>query len=83
MPSPIGARGCAGSAPSPRARRLRWAAIPALGTPLEPDPVFALLEAHKAAWARFDAITNFDDHEACERAAGAVDAALGALRQNG
>jgi hypothetical protein len=59
------------------------AAIPAITAAAEPDPVFALLEAHKAAWARFDAITNFDDHEACERAAGAVDAALGALRQNG
>jgi hypothetical protein len=32
-----------------------------------PDPAFALLEAHKAAWARF-----FDDHEACEWAAGAT-----------
>jgi hypothetical protein len=52
------------------------AAIPAITSAAEADPVFALLEAHKAAWARFDEITDFDDHEAYERAAGAVDAAL-------
>jgi hypothetical protein len=53
------------------------AAVPTIaGTTERPDPVFALLDAHKQAYARFDAITDFDDHEAYERAAGAVDAAL-------
>jgi hypothetical protein len=50
------------------------AAIAAAGTP---DPVFALLEAHKAAWAHLletEARTN--DHEPLEGAARAVDAAI-------
>jgi hypothetical protein len=61
------------------------AAIPAMAAPAEPGPVFGLIEAHKAAWARFDAI--FDgilnaDHDeervfAAETEAGrAADAAL-------
>jgi hypothetical protein len=50
------------------------AAIPAIA----PDPVFALLEAHKAAWARFEE-QDGSNHEAFTAAAGTVDAALDAI----
>ncbi len=61
------------------------AAIPAIDAPAEPDPVLALIEAHKAAWARFDAIfdgilnADLDEERvfAAETEAGrAADAAL-------
>jgi hypothetical protein len=45
------------------------AAIPAIAAAETPDPVFAILEVHKAAWARLletEARTN--DHEALEKA---------------
>jgi hypothetical protein len=43
----------------------------------EVDPVFALLQAHKAAWARLlTTEERTDDHEALEAAGRAVDAAL-------
>src|ERR1700684_168831 len=55
------------------------AAIPAIAAPAEPDPVFALMEAHKAAWARLLELDNDCSFEA-ENAAGAVvDAALDAI----
>jgi hypothetical protein len=42
-----------------------------------PDPVFALLEAHKAAWARLLRIENqTDDYDTLEEAGRAVDVAL-------
>jgi hypothetical protein len=53
------------------------AAIPAMAAPSEADPVFALLEAHKAAWARLLETENrTDDYEALEEAGGAADAAF-------
>jgi hypothetical protein len=53
------------------------AAVPAVARLTEVDPVFALLEAHKAAWARLIATEKHtDDHEALEEAGGAVDAAV-------
>jgi hypothetical protein len=54
------------------------AAIPAVAAAETPDAVFALLEAHKAAWARFEEIDG-SDHEIFTAAAGAVDAALDAI----
>jgi hypothetical protein len=53
------------------------AAMPAIVAAETSDPVFALIEAHKAAWARLletEARTN--DYEALEAAGRAVDAAL-------
>jgi hypothetical protein len=41
----------------------------------EADPVFALLEVHKATWARFEE-QDGSDHETFTHAAGRVDAAL-------
>lgn len=55
------------------------AAIPAIDAPAEPDPVFALIEAHKAAWARFDAIEDVSDEAAFEAAGHAGDATLAEL----
>jgi hypothetical protein len=53
------------------------AAIPTIAAAEPPDPVFALLEAHKAAWARLLRIEDLtDDHETLEEAGGAVDVAL-------
>jgi hypothetical protein len=53
------------------------AATPAISATEAPDPVFGLLEAHKAAWARLLATEDCtDDHEELEEAGGAVDAAL-------
>jgi hypothetical protein len=40
------------------------AAVPASVAAETLDPVFGLLEAHKAAWARFNEI-DYSDHEAC------------------
>jgi hypothetical protein len=51
------------------------AAIPTIAGPTEADPVFALLESHKAAWARFEE-QDGSDHEAFTEAGGAVDVAL-------
>jgi hypothetical protein len=52
------------------------AALPALAAE-QSDPVFALLEAHKAAWARLlETEDRTDDYEALEEAEGAADAAL-------
>jgi hypothetical protein len=52
------------------------AALPALAAE-QSDPVFALLEAHKAAWARLlETEDRTDDYEALEEAGGAADAAL-------
>jgi hypothetical protein len=50
-------------------------AIPAVAAAETPDAVFALLEAHRAAWARFEK-QDGSDHEAFTHAAAAVDAAL-------
>jgi hypothetical protein len=53
------------------------AAIPAITAAAEPDPVFGLLEAHKAAWTRLLRIEDLtDDHETLEEAGRAVDVAL-------
>jgi hypothetical protein len=52
-------------------------AIPAISAAQPPDPVLALIEAHKSAWAsllRLEGRT--DDYEALEEAGRAVDAAL-------
>jgi hypothetical protein len=55
-------------------------AIPAMAAAEPPDPVFALLEAHKAAWARLLATEDCtDDHEALEEAGRAVDGTLDAI----
>jgi hypothetical protein len=51
------------------------AGIPAMAACAEADPVFALLEAHRAAWARFEELDG-SDHEAFTAAAVTVDAAL-------
>jgi hypothetical protein len=51
------------------------AGIPAMAARAEADPVFALLEAHRAAWARFEELDG-SDHEAFTAAAVTVDAAL-------
>jgi hypothetical protein len=50
------------------------AGIPAMAACAEADPVFALLEAHRAAWARFEELDG-SDHEAFTAAAVTVDAA--------
>jgi hypothetical protein len=54
------------------------APIPATAGATEVDPVFALLEAHKAAWARLLDLENhnIDDYETLEEAGRAVDAAV-------
>jgi hypothetical protein len=53
------------------------AALPAMAAVQTPDAVFALLQAHKVAWARLLATEDCtDDHEALEKAGGTVDAAL-------
>jgi hypothetical protein len=53
------------------------AAVPAVARLTEVDPVFALLEAHKAAWARLLEIEDLtDDYETLEAAGRAVDVAL-------
>jgi hypothetical protein len=53
------------------------AALPAMSTTVEPDPVFSLLEAHKAAWARLlETEDRTNDYETLEEAGQAVDAAL-------
>jgi hypothetical protein len=53
------------------------AAIPVIAAAAEPDPVFRLLEAHKAAWARLLRIENqTDDYDTLEEAGRAVDVAL-------
>jgi hypothetical protein len=53
------------------------AALPAMAAVQTHDPVFALLQAHKVAWARLLATEDCtDDHEALEKAGGTVDAAL-------
>jgi ABC-type transport system substrate-binding protein len=54
------------------------AAMPAMAAAETPDPVFALLEAHKAAWARFEE-QDGSSHDAFTAAAGTVDAALDAI----
>ncbi len=54
------------------------AAAPSIAAAQTPDPVFALLEAHKVAWARFEE-QDGSDHEAFTAASGAVDAALDAI----
>jgi hypothetical protein len=51
------------------------AAIPAVAAAETPDPVFALLKAHRAAWARFEE-QDGSDHQTFTHAAGRVDAAL-------
>jgi hypothetical protein len=51
------------------------AGIPAMAARAEADPVFAVLEAHRAAWARFEELDG-SDHEAFTAAAVTVDAAL-------
>jgi hypothetical protein len=56
------------------------AAIPAIVDAEPPDPVLALVEAHKAAWARLLRIEDLtDDHETLEAAGRAVDVALDAI----
>jgi hypothetical protein len=53
------------------------AAMPAMAATEPPDPVFALLEAHKAAWARLLEIEDrTDDYETLEESGRAVDVAL-------
>jgi hypothetical protein len=51
------------------------AAIPAIAAAETPDPVFGLVEAHKANWTRFMELDG-SDHETFTEAAAAVDAAL-------
>jgi hypothetical protein len=52
-------------------------AVPPIAAAGPPDPVFDLLEAHKAAWARLLRIEDLtDDHETLEEAGRAVDVAL-------
>ena len=56
------------------------AAIPAIAAAAAPDPVFGLIEAHKAAWARLlETEDRTDNYEALEEAAGAADAAIDEL----
>ena len=51
--------------------------MPVISGAEPPDPVFALLETYKAAWARLLATENRTaDYEALEAAGGACDAAL-------
>jgi hypothetical protein len=53
------------------------ATLPTVAAAQKPDPVFALLEAHKAAWARLLRIEDLTDyHETLEEAGRAVDVAL-------
>jgi hypothetical protein len=53
------------------------AALPAMAATEPPDSVFALLQVHKAAWARLlETESRTDDHEALEQAGRAVDSAL-------
>ena len=53
------------------------AAVPAMAPAEPPDPALALLQAHKAAWARLLATEDLtDDYEQLEEAGRAVDAAL-------
>jgi hypothetical protein len=53
------------------------AAIPATAAAEPPDPVLALLEAHRVAWERLlDLENQTDDYETLEEAGGAVDVAL-------
>jgi hypothetical protein len=53
------------------------AAIPAIVDAEPPDPVLALVEVHKAAWARLlETETRTNDHWALEQAGRAVDVAL-------
>jgi hypothetical protein len=53
------------------------AAISPVAAAEPPDPVFGLLEAHKAAWARLlDLENQTDDYETLEEAGRAVDVAL-------
>jgi hypothetical protein len=51
------------------------ATIPAIAAAVTPDPVFALVEAHRRAWVRFMDLDG-SDHELFTEAAGAVDASL-------
>jgi hypothetical protein len=56
------------------------AAIPAILAAADaPDPVFALLEAHKATWARLLALDDDIDFATEDEAGRAADAALGEL----
>jgi hypothetical protein len=55
------------------------AAIPANAAPAERDPVFGLIEADRAASARFDGIEDVTDEAAFEAAGQATDAALNEL----
>jgi hypothetical protein len=53
------------------------ATIPAIAAAEPPDPVFGLLQAHKAAWARLLEIEDrTDDYETLEVAGRAVDVEL-------
>jgi hypothetical protein len=53
------------------------AAMPSIAAAELPDPVFGLLQAHKAAWARLlETEARTDDFEALEQAGRAVDVAL-------
>jgi hypothetical protein len=53
------------------------AAVPWIAAAKPPDPVLALLEAHKHAWARLLKLEDrTDDHETLEGAGRAVDSAL-------
>jgi hypothetical protein len=57
--------------------RLPGRARAAVAVAETPDPVFALLEAHKAAWARLlETEERTDDFEALDEAGGALDAAI-------
>jgi hypothetical protein len=64
------------------------AAIPAMAAAESADPVFAAMEAHKAAWARLletknrtDDFDTLEAFHALEAAGGAVDAAFEELTQ--
>jgi hypothetical protein len=53
------------------------AAVPAMAPAEPPDPALALLQAHRAAWARLlETEGRTDDYEALEAAGRAVDDAL-------
>ena len=57
------------------------AAIPAIAAAKQPDPIFGVIDALKAAEARIDEIRGIGDHAAYEEACRAADAAFDELTE--
>ena len=57
------------------------AAIPAIAAAKQPDPIFGVIDALKAAEARIDEIRGIGDHAAYEEAGRAADAAFDELTE--